>query len=273
MDEATGSPKPTSRLKRFFGAIAFVAIPSLVYGFYFEPEWIEVTHHVRTAKISKKVRIAHLTDLHVRSIRRREMKLLRLLAAENPDLIVITGDSVSDNENYEPVDEFLTQLRAPLGIWVIKGNWERWHPRKANQPRPIEGGLHFIDNAGAQLEPDLGLFGYVDGMNELDKAGPPPKWNPGTYRIGLLHSPEDFDRIAPDFDLVFAGHTHGGQIRIPFLPPIFLPHGSGKYLAGWYRAANAEMYVSRGIGNSLIEARFFCRPELAIIDLVPAMER
>jgi len=257
--------------RRFLYSFAGVC---LAYGFFVEPEWIEISRHVVEAPLSRSIRIAHLTDLHVRSIRRREEKLLGLLAQERPDLIVITGDSISGNEDYAPVDAFFDRLRAPLGVYIIEGNWERWHPRPPEYPARDRGDLHFLKNAIAVPTPGLSILGFVDGLNEMKEDTLPPKWPLGTkFRIGLLHSPADFDRIAPDFDLVLAGHTHGGQIRLPFLPPVFLPHGSGKYLAGWYDASAARMYVSRGIGNSLIEARFFARPEFAIFDLVPITAR
>ena len=87
----------------------------------------------------------------------------------------------------------------------------------------------------------------------------------------MFHSPEYFDESKGVFDLAFSGHTHGGQIRVPFLPPLWMPRGSGNFIAGWYDLKNtkSKMYVSRGIGNSIVEIRFLCRPELPIIEILP----
>lgn len=85
----------------------------------------------------------------------------------------------------------------------------------------------------------------------------------------MVHSPEYFGTLAGKADLVLAGHTHGGQVRVPFLPPLWLPHGSGSYVEGWYQDGGSRLYVSRGIGNSVLEFRFNCRPELPVIDLMP----
>jgi uncharacterized protein len=69
---------------------------------------------------------------------------------------------------------------------------------------------------------------------------------------------------------VLAGHTHGGQVRLPLVPVFWLPHGSGRFLEGWYTERGSKMYVSRGIGTSILPIRFRCPPELSIITLSPA---
>ena len=89
------------------------------------------------------------------------------------------------------------------------------------------------------------------------------------FKIGLFHSPSFFEKAFKHFELALAGHTHGGQIRIPFLPPVWLPEGSGNFVAGWYKRGRSQMYVSRGLGNSILEVRFFCRPEVALIKIEP----
>ncbi len=79
--------------------------------------------------------------------------------------------------------------------------------------------------------------------------------------------------IAPRLDLAFAGHTHGGQVRLPLIGALWTPPGSGRYVAGWYsmsEAPRARMYVSRGVGTSVLPVRFLCRPEVALITLQPA---
>jgi predicted MPP superfamily phosphohydrolase len=81
--------------------------------------------------------------------------------------------------------------------------------------------------------------------------------------------PEFFDSLASRIDLAFAGHTHGGQVRVPGFGPLWLPAGSGRFVAAWYTAANARMYVSRGVGTSILAARFACAPEVALVTLQP----
>ena len=89
------------------------------------------------------------------------------------------------------------------------------------------------------------------------------------FRLSLFHSPGFFDRILEECDLALAGHTHGGQVRIPFLPAIYLPPESKRYTEGWFQRGQSKLFVSRGVGTSGLPIRFFCRPEIAFITLIP----
>lgn len=115
------------------------------------------------------------------------------------------------------------------------------------------------------------LIGLDDAL-----AGTPEKQNAfkniptNAFKIALYHSPAYFDSLDDQrVDLGLAGHTHGGQIRIPFLAPFWLPEGSGSYVEGWYTRGWNRMYVSRGIGNSILEFRFACRPEISVFYIDP----
>mgnify|MGYP003393456471 CR=1 FL=1 len=165
----------------------------------------------------------------------------------------------------------MKELRAPLGVFLVRGNWEHWRPHPDELKIYAEAGIHFLDNSNHQVRDEFWIIGLDDnlaGAPNLGKATPGLPKN--AFKIGLFHSPDFFSTHSDSFDLVLAGHTHGGQIRIPFLPPLWLPEGSGPYVEGWYAAGSkAKMYVSRGIGNSVLEIRFFCRPELPIIEIIP----
>jgi hypothetical protein len=89
-------------------------------------------------------------------------------------------------------------------------------------------------------------------------------------RLALFHSPDLFDAVAPKVDLALAGHTHGGQVSLPLLGPPWLPPGSGAYVDGWYQRGAARMHVSRGVGTSILPVRFLCRPEVAVVELIPS---
>jgi len=116
------------------------------------------------------------------------------------------------------------------------------------------------------IRPDVWIAGLDDpstGTPHLDTA---LKTVPqGPYVIAAFHAPAFFDDIAGQVPLVLAGHTHGGQVRLPLVPVFWLPHGSGRFLEGWYAERGSRMYVSRGIGTTFLPIRFLCPPELAII--------
>src|SRR5215813_2832525 len=100
----------------------------VVDGFFVEPNWIEVTHHSLSAPVAAPLKIAHLTDLHSAGLGYRERRLLELLRQEKPDLIVITGDTVSSAGTYDGESAVLRELHAPLGVWLVRGNWENRYP-------------------------------------------------------------------------------------------------------------------------------------------------
>lgn len=240
--------------------------------FLIEPYWLETTRHTTRGPVRKPLKVAHVTDLHTRGYGLLEQRLVSQLDAEQPDLIAVTGDTVDDG-NLEAARPLFAKLHAPLGVWVVRGNWENWRRPTVREGREAQGeaafyasvGAHFLDNEGALARDDVWVGGVDDPMSghALPKRAATGAPN-GVFGLGLVHSPEGFDESAP-FALTLAGHTHGGQVRLPIIGALWLPPGSGPFIAGWYSAGKARMYVSRGIGTSILPVRFWCRPELAII--------
>ena len=239
-----------------------------------EPYHLQVTHSEIQGTVAAPLKIALLSDLHTRGVGRRERRILAALDREKPDVIVITGDSLAGlGGTYEEVAQVYRRLHAPLGVWFVHGNWENdqpIHPLRRERAFYEEAGVRLLVNAGAELRPGVWVLGVDDpftGPARLDvaMAGVPHD----AYKILLFHSPAYFDRISGQVDLALAGHTHGGQVHIPFVKPFWLPRGSGHYLAGWYEENGSRMYVSRGLGMSMLPVRFLCRPEVAIITVVP----
>lgn len=253
--------------------VIFVAALALD-AFVIEPDNIQVNHYVIHASVQAPIKIADLSDLHTRGMGRPERKVLAILAREKPDAILITGDTLADPlGNYAAcmkVYQQLSALNAPLGVWFVHGNWEVLKPMRHEREFYREAGIHLLVNQNYELRPDAWLVGLDDatvGRPDLAKAmqGVPEN----VYKIAMFHSPVFFEVIAGKVNLVLAGHTHGGQIHIPFVKPFWLPKGSGPFLEGWYEEKNSRMYVNRGIGMSEIPVRFLCRPEVVFITLEP----
>jgi predicted MPP superfamily phosphohydrolase len=268
------SSRPKRRVRPWLWALGLVLFLLAFDGLAIEPYRVEVTHSVLQAKVDAPLKIAQLTDLHTHGLGPRERRVVRILAAEQPDVIVITGDSLGGyGGTYRESAEVYRQLHAPMGVWFVRGNWENDHPiRPAREERQFyaDAGVHLLVNANAELRPDVWLIGLNDPSSgpvrlETAMAGIPSD----AYKIAIFHAPGYFDRIAGQVNLVLAGHTHGGQVHIPFVKPFWLPKDSGRYLAGWYQEAGSKMYVSRGVGMSNAPVRFLCRPEVAIITLEP----
>jgi predicted MPP superfamily phosphohydrolase len=129
-------------------------------------------------------------------------------------------------------------------------------------------------NEAREVRPGLWLAGLDDDLSGAPDVAAAEREVPvGGFVLGLFHSPASFGRVAGRWPLALAGHTHGGQVRVPLLPPLWLPGGSGDYVAGWYEEAGSRLFVSRGVGTSIAPLRFFCRPEVALVTLRPGPER
>jgi len=267
-------PAEASRRRRVRWPIVvllLVAIAVAVDGLFIEPYWIETTHFDIQGPVISPLKIAQLCDLHTHGLGRRERRMLEILDAEKPDIIVIVGDSLANTRNdYSKARELYEQLHAPLGVWFVRGNWENMKTLHHERAFYEEAGIKFLLNANEPARPDVWIVGFDDPMSgtaRLDSAlaGVPPS----AYKIALFHSPIFFDRIAGQVNLCLSGHTHGGQIRLPFLKPLWLPKGCGRYVEGWYEAQDTRMYVNRGLGTSMLPVRFFCRPEITFITVHP----
>src|ERR1700681_2267136 len=124
--DASRKPPGRPQMMRQF-LFVFVAVAGLVVAvdcFLVEPYRIEVTHSSVQAPLTRPLKIAHLSDLHTSGLGRRERQLLLLLDAEQPDVIVITGDTVTRGHHYANIRPILSRLHAPLGVWLVRGDWE-----------------------------------------------------------------------------------------------------------------------------------------------------
>lgn len=251
--------------KLFISALFLISVIG-TYSFFVEPQWLEVTHHQIQSKVELPIKIAHLTDLHFGNLFRLEKAVLTEIKKEKPDIILVTGDSYEDLNQLEEMKIFFTQLNAPLGVWGIKGNWENWVPVNDEYFFWQKLGLNLLTNQKETVRDDIELFGYDDESSGFPDRGLANE-KIDKVRICLFHSPAFFERASVNCSLSLSGHTHGGQIKIPFWGPLWLPQGSYPYLEGWYHRGESHMYVSRGLGTSILPLRFGSRPELSFITL------
>ena len=271
-----GSEPPPQRAPRRRRYWIVILIATVLFGLgadalWIEPENIQVTHYEIHAGVSSPLKIAQLSDLHTRGLGRPERKMLAILAKEKPDVILITGDTLADPfGNYQACVKVYKQLNAPLGVWFVHGNWENWHPVRHERQFYRDAGIHLLVNQNHELLPGVWVVGLDDPYSGVANLNAALKGIPkDAYTILMFHSPGYFDQAAGHVNLCLTGHTHGGQVRIPFVKPFWLPLGSGRFLEGWYEEKGTRMYVSRGMGMSNLPVRFLCRPEVTFITLEP----
>ncbi len=193
--------------------------------------------------------------------------------ALRPDMIALLGDFVtSDGRAIDRLAPILGELRAPLGVFAVLGNHDHWngpgHCRKAlrDQGITVLRNEHVTTPVGVTV---AGMESAWGGQPDLARTmrGAPT----GRPTVLLMHEPDVFDeaRQDPRVALQLSGHTHGGQVRLPWIGEILVPHLGEKYIAGLYRRDGAQLYVNRGVGTIGPHARFFCRPEITLIEALP----
>lgn len=248
--------------------IYIIAVSFISYIWLIEPQWIEINQYNIIAPIDKKISIMQISDFHIRGFGAIEKKVIDYINTLKPDVIVLTGDVSSPNTTPEEYELVFSKIKAPQGVFIVNGNWEYW-VNHSNLKNLLEKNLITnLDNTNKQLGPSLYLIGFDDALEGIpDEKKAFLNVPENSYRIGLFHSPVFFDSIFKKLNLSLSGHTHGGQIRVPFLPLLWLPPGSGNYSEGWYKKDQSSMYVSRGIGTSVLPFRLFCRPEIAVFHL------
>lgn len=228
------------------------------------------------------LRIVQLSDLHIHHISRAYRTAIDVIRRERPDLVVITGDLVDHPEQTSVCLAFLSDLRAAAGVpvVVVPGNWDHrafptkqsiatWHKRIQ-----VETDIRVLVNQNVVLHrrgDRMWLVGTDDpyfGHADLDASF---KGVPDTaFALVLTHAPEAFEELAqrPAARLVLAGHTHGGQVRLPFIGALCVPSRYGtRFARGLFKLGDTFFYVNAGMGMSHLPIRFLCRPELTVFTL------
>jgi predicted MPP superfamily phosphohydrolase len=249
-------------------AFFFIATLSFFVWIYFHTNTIEIsTHKVTLGNSGKKLKIAHITDLHTKGVGRLETQLLQALASQKPDLIVITGDLATPSGTVSGYEEVLKHLRAPKGVYFVQGNWEYWEPIAELKRLLNKWKITDLTNEVKEIDSGLWLIGFDDEIEGHADEKIIKRVPPTSLKIALFHSPIFFKKLIGKVNLALAGHSHGGQIRFPFFKSFWLPQGTGSYDQGWFTEGTSELFVSRGIGTSILPIRVNCSPEIAFIEV------
>lgn len=265
--------------RRFLAAIAAASAGTLGYGRWVEPGRIDVTTH-RVGALgagNSPLRLLHLTDLHLQRIGRHEERVAETAHALRPHLIAITGDSVDRADRLGLLADFLGLLpRVPT--FATLGNWEHWSgvDRGRLHDAYSRRGARLLLDESVEVRHQGGSL-LLTGMDDATAGRPDLERAlrdaaPAPNHAVLAHSPVYRDVVAAHPagagftpSLVLSGHTHGGQVNLGGWAPA-RPAGSGRYVAGWYREPAPALYVSRGIGTSVLPLRLGAPPEVALFE-------
>jgi predicted MPP superfamily phosphohydrolase len=221
------------------------------------------------------LRIAQVSDVHLPGNQLAARAALHHLDRERPEVVVLNGDMTETAQALGQVREFARAARGSLATVAVLGNWEYRAGVAGDKARKLyrEAGVDLLINQSTLVElggSSLAIVGLDDTLaGSPDLAAARSGLAASETEIWVIHEPSFADQVpenAPRPTMILAGHTHGGQIRIPLMPPV-KPIGAGRFLEGWYRDTPAPMYVSRGVGTTGIPARFRCPAELPIFTL------
>ncbi len=238
--------------------------------------------HIKTKHCTSNYRIVFLSDLHFNGGSNplytiRYGLTLLLSARVKPDLIIIGGDIVSNPLGVNESIKYVELLSSIAPVIIAPGNWEYWsginvdkYLSQLNSTNNVTvlRNSHLVVNNKCKLA-IIGLDDPYTGRDNMSKAlrGIPASM----YKLLVAHSPQIVGKAKGKVDLILAGHTHGGQVVIPFIGPLVvpLPREYREYVAGLYKVDNTLMYVSRGIGTSILPVRFMSPPEIVVVELSP----
>jgi predicted MPP superfamily phosphohydrolase len=199
----------------------------------------------------------------------------------NPDLVALTGDFVSvpllgsavkAAVHAEPCAELLAKLRAPHGLWSVLGNHDVYSDpdRVTNALETVR--IPTLSNKSVAIEKEGARF-WLGGVDDVLEGSPnlPSTLHgipDGEAVVLMAHEPDYADYVAGyPVDLQLSGHTHGGQVKIPFIPPLYLPEMAKKYIWGLFKIRALTLYTNAGIGTVNVPVRWNCAPEITFITL------
>ena len=287
MDDTPDTDNETPRISRrmLIRAMAAAAVGcgagAGCYAAWLEPKWAELnTIDVVIDGLPAPFEgftIAHLTDVHRHEpiglpyIRR----CLNLAAGANPDVVAFTGDFVSQTADYMPgLAAEIRTLAERFATYAVLGNHDYWAGADRVRDSLEEVGVRVLVNEAIAVERDsaslslVGLDDLWEGKPDLDRAL--ARVPSESIKVVLEHNPDLIDDFAErGIELALCGHTHGGQVALPFVGPLIVPSKFGtKYAKGLFRMGKTQMYVNKGIGAIRPAVRFLTRPEVAVVRLM-----
>lgn len=264
---------------RFIGlAIAFGLLAMIGLTFRNESA-VEVTHHdLRSSSQVTAYRVVQLSDLHIQRFDVAEKAIATEVQALRPDLVLLTGDAIDRVDALPFLQTFLAALGS-VPVVAVPGNWEHWSGVEFKALETVflkrPNGLFLLNQQ--QSFTAKGRTVHLVALDDFTAGQPDAQLltasQPNESSILIQHSPGFFDQaevrhrmLTQRFSLCLSGHTHGGQITFAGWTP-FRPVGSGHFVSGFYDVPGCRLYVSRGLGTSVLPFRWGSAPEIAVFDL------
>jgi uncharacterized protein len=225
------------------------------------------------------IKVLHLSDLHADDWTPTVAieRAVEFARETQPDVIVFTGDYITrDPRALYPAARALADLKAPLGLYASMGNHDLWNRPRLVTETLTRFGIRPLINESVRLQAPGGPL-WISGIDSAWGGHPDLRaafsaWKAKEPTLVLMHEPDYADTLAQHHiaAVQLSGHTHGGQVRAPFLGAIAKPYLGRKYTLGSYRVGDLNLYVNAGLGTMNLPFRFLCPPEVTLHTLVPA---
>ncbi len=255
-----------------------------------EPSWVEVKRVrlklPRLPEAFSGLRIAQLSDIHIGPWMTLEkvQEILEVVTAQSPDVLALTGDYVlaygrmtrSYMTELDEMAQALRRVSGDLPVVAVLGNHDHLYNPEQVRAALERGGAHVLMNSVHTLARGAARF-HVAGIDDFYRGSPDLNavlraFPPDECAMLLAHEPDFADTSAETgrFDLQISGHSHGGQVVLPFIGPPILPKWGEKYFSGLYQVGQMFQYTNRGVGMTFPTVRFNCRPEITLFTLESA---
>ena len=280
MTAAPPRPAPPRRLRRAASALFALGVAVFFYAWQVEPRRLVIQRDTLSGTGIPAIDIAIVADLHHGMHPTGDDRVREVVARVNAlgaDVIVLLGDyhataGLVEDVPPERTARLLGALRAPLGVYAVLGNHDHWKDAPRTERALTAAGLRVLENRG-QMIPGrrVWLAGLSDDFSSLPDEREALRGAPEDVPvIAITHSPDVFPRLTTRVALTLAGHTHGGQLLLPFIGAPWVPSHFGQaYLRGVYRRGHRALYVSSGVGQSIVPLRFRVPPEVNLLRVRP----
>ena len=253
--------------RRKFIGTALVATPCLVFADtkWVEPTWLKI-RHVRIGSGQPEHRFVQFSDVHHKGDLKYLKAVVERINSLAPDFVCFTGDIIEEQKYLAEALEHFSDIKAP--VFGVPGNHDFWSKvpfEPIHKCLNANGGAWLLDERRKIAGGKINLIGIT--CSHANQAMLP--LDPSAKNILLMHYPAWFKKLGEQkFDLMLAGHSHGGQVRIPFFGPVVVPYAVDEYSLGLYQTSNGPLYVNPGIGYIYTyNFRFNCRPEITVIEI------